>query len=59
MTPPIAGNLTLTITHDSRAIFIFPALSRPASKRFFQFTIDRNEMQKVAFDFYEQAFDVE
>ena len=56
---PTAGNLTLTITHDLPATFIFPALSRPASKRFFQFTIDRNEMQKVAFDFYEQAFDVE
>jgi len=59
MTPLTAGNLTLTITHDSRATFIFPALNRLVSKRFFQFITDGNTMQKVAFDFYEQAFDVE
>src|SRR5947207_6479267 len=59
MTLLTAGNLIPTITHDLPATFIFPAPSRPASKRFFQFIIDRNEMQKVAFDFCEQAFDVE
>ena len=59
MTPLTAGNLIPTITHDLPATFIFPALSRLASKRFFQFMTDGNEMQKVAFDFYQQAFDVE
>jgi len=51
MTPPTAGNLILTITHDSRATFIFPEPNRLASKRFFQSINDRNEMRKVAFDF--------
>jgi hypothetical protein len=41
-----AGNLILTITHDSRATFIFPAPNRPASKRFFQSISDRNKMRK-------------
>ena len=59
MTPFIAGNLILTITRDLPATFIFPTLSLLASKRFFQFMTDGNEMQKVAFDFYQQAFDVE
>jgi hypothetical protein len=51
MTPPTAGNLILTITHDSRATFIFPEPNRLASKRFFQSINDRNEMRKVGFDF--------
>ena len=59
MTLLTAGNLIPTITHDSPATFIFPAPNRLVSKRFFQFMIDHNEMQKVAFDFYQQVFDVE
>ncbi|PYL11741.1 MAG: hypothetical protein DMF48_05355 [Verrucomicrobia bacterium] len=59
MTLLTTGNLIPTITHDLPAAFIFPALSRLASKRFFQFITNRNEMRKVAFDFYQQAFDVE
>jgi hypothetical protein len=51
MTPPIAGNLILTITRDSRATFIFLAPNRLVSKRFFQSINDRGEMRKVAFDF--------
>ena len=48
MTPLTAGNLTLTITHDSRATFIFPAPNRLASKRFSQSINDSNGMRKVA-----------
>jgi hypothetical protein len=51
MTPPTAGNLTPTITHDSRATFIFPAPNRLVSKRFSQPITDGNEIRKVAFDF--------
>ena len=46
-----AGNLTLTITHDLPATFIFPAPNRLVSKRFPQSITDRKEMRKVAFDF--------
>jgi hypothetical protein len=51
MTPLTAGNLALTITHDSPATFIFPTPNRPASKRFSQFMNDRKLMRKIAFDF--------
>ena len=43
--PPIAGNLILTITHDSPATFIFPALRLRASKRFSQFINDRKAVE--------------
>ena len=47
MTPPTAGNLILTITHDLRATFIFPKLSRPVSKRYFRGTSNRGETAKA------------
>jgi hypothetical protein len=43
MTPPTAGNLILTITHDLPATFIFPAPNRLASKRFSQSINDKCE----------------
>jgi hypothetical protein len=59
MTLLTAANLILTITHDLRATFIFPAPNRLVSKRFSQSINDRKGVRKVAFDFCEQAFDVE
>jgi hypothetical protein len=49
MTPPTAGNLILTITHDSRATFIFPAPNRLVSKRFSHSTNESQGNPKSCF----------